>query len=72
MNTPTTPAPKTDELPLLTVDQISAMLQDRRLYVVAEKTGLSYPTLKDLADGVDKNYGVDTIRYVTDYLMGVE
>ena len=70
--TTSTPAPATDEVPLLTVKQISEMLQDRRLYVVAEKTGLSYPTIKHLADGDDMRYGVDTLRYVTDYLLGVE
>lgn len=36
---------------LLELHTIQSLLQDRRLYLVAEKCGLSYPTVKRVADG---------------------
>tara|TARA_Y100000310_G_scaffold340391_1_gene435962 strand:+ start:563 stop:763 length:201 start_codon:yes stop_codon:yes gene_type:complete len=52
----------------LTLAEISEALKDRRLHVIAKRTGLSYPTLKRLSDGIDTNYNLDTLRTITAYL----
>lgn len=54
--------------PLLTLDQIKNNLADKRLYKVAEITGLSYPTLKKMADGEDANYTMATVQVVSQYI----
>lgn len=54
----------------LSLQQIKEGLKDRRLHVVAEKTGLSYPTLKNLSDGKDLNYQTETLKTVSKYLNG--
>jgi len=53
---------------LLSLEEIQELLQDKKLYTVAEVTGLSYPTLKKLNDGKAENYTFKTLRKVTDYL----
>lgn len=53
---------------LLSLEQIKEGLADRRLYKVSEVTGLSYPTLKKLANGDDCNYTMHTIRVVSSYI----
>ncbi len=53
---------------LLNLEQIKEGLADKRLYKVAEITGLSYPTLKKLADGQNSNYTMSTIKSVSDYI----
>lgn len=52
---------------LLPLDHLRAMLADRRLTVVAERCGLSYPSVKRIADG-ETNISVKTWRKVSDYL----
>lgn len=52
----------------LSIEQIQDGLSDRRLYVVAEATGLSYPTLQKLARGDNANYTRDTLAKVSTYL----
>lgn len=47
---------------------ISEALQDRRLYKVAEETGLSYPTIKSLADAKMDNYTLNTLIKVSEYI----
>lgn len=56
------------ELPLMTLAQIEAKLKSRRLYFVARETGLSYPTLKKMADGENANFTMATLRAISDYL----
>lgn len=53
---------------ILSLTEIRRLLQDRKLYVIADKTGLSYPTLKKLADGIDANYTLSTLEAVSEYL----
>lgn len=53
---------------LLSLSEIKTGLADKRLYKVAEITGLSYPTLKKLADGENSNYTMSTIKSVSDYI----
>lgn len=58
--------------PLLTLEQIKINLADKRLYKVAEITGLSYPTLKKMADGEDANYTMATVQAVSQYIYGIQ
>lgn len=53
---------------LMTLEEIKEQLQDKRLYVVARATKLSYPTVKKLADGKPENYTYNTIFKLTKYL----
>lgn len=55
---------------ILTLLQIKDGLKDKRLYIVAKSTGLSYPTLKKLADGEDANYTRETLQKVSQYISG--
>ena len=57
---------------LLTLEEIQKQLQDKRLYVVAKTTKLSYPTIKKLADGKPDNYTYSTISKVSKYLKPVK
>lgn len=57
-----------DLLPLATIRD---MLRDRRLTVVAEKSGLTHPTVKRVADG-DEAISVTTWRKLSDYLKASE
>jgi hypothetical protein len=52
-------------LPLL---DIQKGLKDKRLYAVSESTGISYPTLKKLADGIESNYTRSTLQAVSIYI----
>jgi len=52
---------------MLTPDQIIEKLQDRKLAVVAENTGLHYNTLKKLRDGAAKEPSYESIRILSEY-----
>lgn len=54
-----------DVLPL---EKIKEGLKDKRLYKVSQATGLSYPTLKKLANGDEANYTVETLKAVSKYI----
>jgi hypothetical protein len=54
----------TDLLPL---DDIQNALQDRRLTVVAERCGLSHPTVKGVADG-NQQISLNTWKKLSEYL----
>lgn len=54
--------------PLMSLNKITEALQDKRLYVIARKLDLSYPTIKKIADGKDKNYSYNTIKKLSEYL----
>jgi DNA-binding Xre family transcriptional regulator len=53
---------------LLSLEDIQLLLKDKRLYVVSEATGLSFPTLKKMADGKKENFTYKTIKAISDYL----
>jgi len=53
---------------LLSLPEIRRILKDRRLYVISQSTGLSFPTLKKLADGEKDNFAYNTIKVISDYL----
>lgn len=56
------------ELNMLTLDQIRAALQDRRLFKVAEATGLHYNTIREIRDNPNANPTYKVIRALSDYL----
>ena len=53
---------------MLTLDQIKTLLKDRRLYIVAKKTGISYPTLLALSRGESSNPSYKVLEKVSEYL----
>ena len=53
---------------LLSLEDIQRLLKDKSLYVVSNATGLSFPTLKKMADGKKENFTYKTIKAISDYL----
>jgi len=52
---------------LIPLDDIRNALQDRRLTVVAEKCGLSHPTVKGIATG-NEQISLTTWKKLSEYL----
>lgn len=52
----------------LSFEELKEKLADKKLYVVAKKTGLSFPTLRKMALGTGKGYNMETMRKITEYL----
>lgn len=55
---------------MLTLEQVRAGLQDRRLSAVSEATGLSYDTVWRVARGKAICVSYDTVRRLSAYLQG--
>jgi hypothetical protein len=55
---------------MLTVEQVIERLKDRKLKVVAEKTGLHYQTVLRIAKGNFKEVSYSVIKSLSDYLLG--
>ena len=53
---------------MMTIDEIRAGLYDRRLIVIAEKTGISYGTLLAIRDNRDANPSLKTMQVLSAYL----
>lgn len=51
---------------MLSIAEIRDLLADRRLTIVAEKSGLSYPTVKRVADG-EEGITLATLRKLSAY-----
>ena len=56
---------------LIPIDDIRHALQDRRITVVAEKCGLSHPTVKGVASGNEK-ISLTTWKKLSEYLREQE
>ena len=56
---------------LLPLSDIMAALEDRRLPVVAERCGLSHPTVKSIATG-NEQISLTTWKKLSDYLSEAE
>ena len=54
---------------ILSIEEISERLKDRRLYVVAEQIGVSYGTLIKIRDNKDKSVNSWILKAVSDYLQ---
>jgi hypothetical protein len=52
---------------MLELDQIRALLSDRRLSIVSKETGLHYNTIKEIRDGVQTNPSYRTIHALSAY-----
>jgi hypothetical protein len=55
---------------MLTLNEIRQALQDRRVGMVAEATGLHYNTVRQIRDGVSNAPSYRTISALSDYLQG--
>lgn len=55
---------------MLTVKEIQEKLEDRKLQVVADKTGVHYNTLKNIKDGKNTNPTFKVIKSISEYLEG--
>ena len=53
---------------MLTVDEIKERLQDRRLLVIAETTGIHYATILSIKTGRVTNPSYETVKALSDYL----
>lgn len=56
---------------LIPIDDIRVALQDRRLTVVAERCGLSHPTVKSIATG-NEQISLTTWKKLSEYLSEAE
>lgn len=56
-----------NQMHLLPLAEIKELLTDRRLKVVGRRLGISYPTLKRLAEGSAANYSFKTLAAVSHY-----
>lgn len=54
---------------LLTINEIRERLQDRRLEMVSEATGLHYNTVLYIKTGTAKGANIRTIEKLSDYLL---
>lgn len=54
----------------MSLDEIRKGLQDRRLSIVAEATGLHYNTVRAISVGENTNPTHETMRLLSDYLKG--
>jgi hypothetical protein len=50
------------------LDEIRRKLKDRRLYMIAKATGVTYQTLLDIRDGRTQNPTIMTVQKIKDYL----
>ena len=55
---------------MMYLEQIRAMLADRRLSLVAEATGLHYNTVRAIRDDPDANPTYKAVKALSDYLQG--
>lgn len=55
---------------MLTLEQVRERLADRKLTVVAEKTGLHYQTVLRVRKGQFKDISYNVIKSLSDYLLG--
>lgn len=54
---------------ILTIDEIRAKLQDRRLEVVAIATELHYNTLRQIRDSKQNNVKYETLEKLSNYFL---
>ncbi len=58
----------TNDTPVMSLEAIREGLQDKRLLLVADATGISYPTINKLYKGDTQNYSYATVKAVSEYL----
>lgn len=57
---------------MLTLEQIKSMLLERKIKIVAERTGLAYDTVRRIAYGHAQDPAYKTIKILSDYLQSGE
>jgi hypothetical protein len=57
-----------EEQRIMTIEEVRSALKDRRLKVVADAIGLTYPTIKAILDG-STSPKYETVRLLSDYLQ---
>lgn len=57
---------------MLTLEDIRKRLEDRRLNMVAEATGLHYNTVRNIAVGDNTNPTYEVLKALSDYLTHAE
>lgn len=55
---------------MMTLEQIRAALQDRRVSMIARATGLHYNTVRDVRDNDEANPTYKVLKALSDYLEG--
>lgn len=55
---------------MLTIDQVKAALQDRRIDLVASASGVGYSTVRDIRSGANTNPTYETLAKLSAYLQG--
>lgn len=53
---------------ILSLEEISESLKDKRLYVISKEINVSYPILKNLRDCEERNYTTRVLVNISDYL----
>lgn len=53
---------------MLTIEEIRARLQDRRIDIVADLSGVGYGTVRDIRSGVNTNPTYSVIVKLSEYL----
>ena len=59
-----------ESINMMYLDEIRAMLADRRLSLVAEATGLHYNTVRAIRDDPEANPTYKAVKALSDYLQG--
>lgn len=62
----------TENVPLLSPETLKERLADKKLYYVAKKTGLTYPTVKKFADGLGEFCSYQSLRKISAYFTNQE
>jgi len=57
-----------DNTKIRNLEEIKEALNGERLLIVADQTGLSYPTVNKLATGEVNNYSYDTVKRISIWL----
>lgn len=55
---------------MLTLEEVRELLQDRRIDVVADATGLHYSTVQEVRAGKSEKPSYQTIKALSDYFEG--
>lgn len=55
---------------MMTLEEIRTQLADRRIPIVAERTGLAHSTIYSIRDGRSTNPSYGILKTLSDYLQG--
>jgi N-acetylmuramic acid 6-phosphate (MurNAc-6-P) etherase len=55
---------------MMTLEEIKTQLQDRRVDIVAQATGLHYNSVQRIRSGANSNPSYNVMKLLSDYLEG--